>query len=126
MSQWALDKCTDYKTVRLYSLGKLFSTELTGLAKTGRPTSVVRCFMIGNSHLYEQHVNTSKKLPRRTNPREYPLMSLYTLGSLNHAYALFTCPAWAARVAREKARDNTRAVAIIWDMHVFFQSADRM
>ncbi len=35
-------------------------------------------------------------------------------------------PAWAARVAREKARvarekarDNARAVAVIWDMHVF-------
>ncbi len=25
----------------------------------------------------------------------------------------------SARVAREKARDNARAVAVIWDMHVF-------
>ncbi len=43
---------------------------------------------------------------------------LYILGSLNHAHALLTCPAWAARVAREKACDNARAVAVIWDMHV--------
>ncbi len=28
-------------------------------------------------------------------------------------------PACAARVAREKARDNARAVAVSWDMHVF-------
>ncbi len=26
---------------------------------------------------------------------------------------------WAARVAREKARDNARTVAVIWNMHVF-------
>ncbi len=44
---------------------------------------------------------------------------LFALGSLNHAHALFTCPAWAARVAREKASDNARAVAVIWEMHGF-------
>ncbi len=43
----------------------------------------------------------------------------YILDFLNHAHALFTCPAWAARVAREKACDNARAVAVIWDMHAF-------
>ncbi len=43
----------------------------------------------------------------------------HSLGSLNKAYALFTCPAWAARVAREKVSDNVRAVAVIWEMHVF-------
>ncbi len=44
---------------------------------------------------------------------------LYFLGSLNHARAKIAYPAWAARVAREKARDNARAVAVNWDMHVF-------
>ncbi len=47
------------------------------------------------------------------------ILSVYTLGSLNHAHAKIACPGWAERVAREKARASARDVAIIWDMRVF-------
>ncbi len=63
---------------------------------------------------------------RLNGPSAYIRTPLYNLGSLNHAHAKIAYPAWAARVAREKARvarekarDNARAVAVSWDMHVF-------
>ncbi len=45
--------------------------------------------------------------------RIWSYVKVYSLGSLNHAHAKIAYPAWAARVAREKARDNARAVAVI-------------
>ncbi len=49
----------------------------------------------------------------------HKIIIVYILGLLSYAHAQFTCPGWAAPVAREKAPNNARAAAIIWDMHVF-------
>ncbi len=40
-----------------------------------------------------------------------------SLGSLSYAYEQFTCSVYATRV--------TRAIAVVWDTPVFYQTADR-